>query len=185
MGLMRSCARVVEAVSTTTRPPRDGERDGADYNFVTTSEFNQRISDGRFIEYVVTNGNLYGVEHQALKKAVERNSTAVMVVEPEGCKSIRCYAKNNNIKVVSIFLSCPIETQYVRLLQRFANDDNATVENYAQRMAYIAEHETSWAQDADYDLVFGEFNQETQENILRAIIVEITDGPSRHSRIQN
>ena len=41
----------IPIVSYTTRPIRDGEVDGVDYNFVTNEEFQQLLSDGKIMEY--------------------------------------------------------------------------------------------------------------------------------------
>ena len=39
------------SVSFTTRPPREGEKDGVNYHFVTRQAFQERIERGEFLEY--------------------------------------------------------------------------------------------------------------------------------------
>jgi len=46
--------------SYTSRPARDGERDGVDYNFITRDRFEAMIREGAFLEYAVIYGNYYG-----------------------------------------------------------------------------------------------------------------------------
>ena len=41
----------IPIVSYTTRPIRNGEIDGVDYNFVTNKEFEQLVSEGKIMEY--------------------------------------------------------------------------------------------------------------------------------------
>ena len=48
------------SISTTTRKPRDGERDGVDYYFVTKEEFKEDIKTGNFLEYATVHDNYYG-----------------------------------------------------------------------------------------------------------------------------
>lgn len=38
-------------VTSTTRPPREGEKDGVDYCFLSDMEFKTRIADGEMVEY--------------------------------------------------------------------------------------------------------------------------------------
>src|SRR3981081_2633332 len=41
----------VYAVSCTTRAPRSGEVQGEDYHFLSSEEFDRRVSAGEFLEY--------------------------------------------------------------------------------------------------------------------------------------
>lgn len=61
-------------ISTTSRPMREGEKDGREYYFITREEFEKRLEDNRFIEYRTYNtlvNNVsdtwyYGMEKQNL-----------------------------------------------------------------------------------------------------------------------
>ena len=48
------------SVSHTTRPPRDGEKDGVHYNFTTVEQIKKDIAAGKFIEYAEVHGKYYG-----------------------------------------------------------------------------------------------------------------------------
>ena len=48
------------SVSATTRAPREGETDGREYFFKSTSEFQKMIATGELIEYAQYVGNYYG-----------------------------------------------------------------------------------------------------------------------------
>lgn len=57
------------SISAATRSPRNNEKDGVDYYFLTVDEFKQRIEEDAFVEYeMVYEGKYYGT----LKKEVER-----------------------------------------------------------------------------------------------------------------
>ncbi len=48
------------SISMTTRKPRDGERDGVDYFFVSKEQFEANIRDGEMLEYAKYVDNYYG-----------------------------------------------------------------------------------------------------------------------------
>lgn len=51
------------SISYTTRPPRNGEKEGIDYHFITNSEFHEMIRNGEFYEFKEFNGWFYGVRN--------------------------------------------------------------------------------------------------------------------------
>jgi len=52
--LLKEVYKVIDnyhfSISTTTREPRIGEKDGIDYYFVSKEEFKKDIEDGNFLE---------------------------------------------------------------------------------------------------------------------------------------
>ena len=48
------------AVSATTRSPREGERNGVDYHFLSEADFDRRVAGGEFVEHAVYAGHRYG-----------------------------------------------------------------------------------------------------------------------------
>ena len=48
------------SVSHTTRPKREGERDGIDYFFVDRDEFQRKLAQGAFLEHAEVYGHHYG-----------------------------------------------------------------------------------------------------------------------------
>src|SRR5690554_1068145 len=51
---------LVYSVSMTTRPPREGEKNGREYYFVSHEEFQERIKENKFLEYAEFVNNYYG-----------------------------------------------------------------------------------------------------------------------------
>ena len=68
------------SVSATTRPRREGERDGKDYHFITRDEFTRRVEAGEFLEWATYAGNLYGTLRGEIDAIVGRGRTAVLDV---------------------------------------------------------------------------------------------------------
>ena len=101
-----------KVVTCTTRKPRDGEKDGVDYHFLTSEEFERLISKGAFIEFVSYNGNSYGT----LKKDVEGDRKAI-ILEPGGVKFFLSKLTGVNRPKV-IFLDVPDDVLAERMLKR-------------------------------------------------------------------
>ena len=83
------------SVSATTRPMRDGERDGVDYHFIARPEFLRRVEAGEFLEWATYAGNLYGTLRSEIDGIFARGRTAVLDVEIEGARQIRASFPNS------------------------------------------------------------------------------------------
>jgi guanylate kinase len=83
------------SVSATTRPRREGEREGEDYHFLTRQEFQRRVEAGEFLEWATYAGNLYGTLRGEIDWIVARRRTAVLDVEIEGARQIRATFPNS------------------------------------------------------------------------------------------
>ena len=55
--LIESRNDTVMSISDTTRNPRGEEKDGVDYNFISTEEFEQKIKDNKYLEYAIVHSN--------------------------------------------------------------------------------------------------------------------------------
>lgn len=80
---------VVFSVSATTRPPREDETDGGDYLFISRTEFEQRIAQGRFVEWAEYVGNLYGTPKEPLEAALASGRDILLVIEVQGAAQVR------------------------------------------------------------------------------------------------
>jgi guanylate kinase len=83
------------SVSATTRPRREGERDGVDYHFISRDEFLRRVDAGEFLEWATYAGNLYGTLRSEIDQIFARGRTAVLDVEIEGARQIRANFPNS------------------------------------------------------------------------------------------
>ncbi len=81
--------RYVFSISATTRPPREGERDGVDYHFLSKDEFEQRIAQGDFAEWARVHDRLYGTPRSELDDAAARGEHVVLDIDVQGARQIR------------------------------------------------------------------------------------------------
>lgn len=80
---------MVYSVSCTTRPPRDGERDGVDYTFLEEPEFLARAREGVFLEYAKVHGHWYGTRIAPVRAALESGGDVLMDIDVQGAAQIR------------------------------------------------------------------------------------------------
>ncbi len=87
--LAAESARLRYSVSCTTRPPRKGETDGADYFFLSREQFETEIAAGAFLEYAEVYGNYYGTRISFLRETLEQGISVLMDVDVQGADIIR------------------------------------------------------------------------------------------------
>ena len=92
------------SISTTTRPPREGEVDGVDYNFVSKEEFEEGIKAGDFLEYATVHGNYYGTSLKPVNEALSKGKLVIFDIDVQGHRLIR--AKMGNF-ITSAFITPP------------------------------------------------------------------------------
>ena len=56
------------SVSSTTRQPRAGEKDGIHYHFTTKEDFMAEVERGNFLEHNEVHGNFYGTHKSAVRE---------------------------------------------------------------------------------------------------------------------
>ena len=77
------------SVSATTRPMREGEREGVDYHFISRDEFVRRREAGDFLESAAYGQHLYGTLRSEIERIFGRGRHAVLDIEIEGARQIR------------------------------------------------------------------------------------------------
>ncbi len=87
--LSKAFSFVIPSISYTTRRPRDGEKDGLDYFFITEEEFDKKIADGDFLEYVKLYDTYYGTSRQWVFEQTKRGRHVVLVIDTQGAMSLK------------------------------------------------------------------------------------------------
>jgi guanylate kinase len=77
------------SVSYTTRPPREGERDGEDYSFVDRDTFMDMVGRGEFAEWAEVHGNCYGTSKERLQGMLERGQDVLLDIDVQGARQMR------------------------------------------------------------------------------------------------
>lgn len=77
------------SVSCTTRRPRPGEVEGADYWFLAEMEFERKIDAGEFLEFARVHGNYYGTLRSTIVEDLEAGLDILLDLDIQGVGQIR------------------------------------------------------------------------------------------------
>ncbi|MCP4688051.1 MAG: guanylate kinase, partial [Desulfobacterales bacterium] len=72
------------SISYTTRPPRENERDGVDYHFVSTAEFQKGIRDGAWAEWAEVHDNFYGTSAKFIDASLSEGKDVLLDIDVRG-----------------------------------------------------------------------------------------------------
>lgn len=130
------------AVSATTRAPREGEKDGVAYHFLSQEEFKQKISENAFVEHAEVHGNYYGTLKSEVIGRLRDGIDIVMDIDVQGAEIIRSLSDELLRKCgVDLFVMPPTAEE---LENRLRNRDTDSEEIIQLRLKNSLEEMSQW-----------------------------------------
>ena len=147
------------SISDTTRPPRDNETNGTDYNFIEKKEFERRIKNNEYIEYANVFGNYYGSLHKDVQKSLDNGFDVLFDIDWQGSLQLKA---SNQPNLLTIFITPPSkEIVYERLKSRAEKSgDNEQAIQYRMKM-----YETEMSHQNEYEYIVE--NDRFEECVLK------------------
>ena len=124
------------AITMTTRPIREGEKDGVDHHFAAPDRFLSLRDGGELLESAEVYGNWYGVPKQQVRDAMDQGRDVLVRVDIQGAESIRTMAP----EAVSIFLAPADMDELRKRLESRASETGAVLEKRIQAAWGEMEH---------------------------------------------
>lgn len=149
-------------VTATTRPPRDNERHGVDYFFVSFDEFARMIEEGELLEHAIVYNDYKGIPKQQIRDALASGRDVVLRVDVQGASTVRRFVPN----AISVFLTTHTEQNLIERLQSRKQD---SAEGIALRTATVRQ-EMKRIDEFDYCVVNPEGDPEEAVNRILSII---------------
>lgn len=84
--LKATVPNLVYSISATTRKPRDGEKNGVHYFFLSEEEFKKKIENNEFAEWAKVHGNYYGTPKAFIDATVANGLHIIMDIDVFGKK---------------------------------------------------------------------------------------------------
>jgi guanylate kinase len=143
------------STSATTRQPREGERDGLDYHFLTPEEFAARADANEFLEHAAYSGNRYGTLRSEVERRLADGRSVVLEIEVQGARQVRAAMP----EAVLVFIAPPSADA---LRERLEGRGTDTTEEIDQRLR-TAELELAAQQEFKHVVVNDELEAAVEE----------------------
>jgi guanylate kinase len=160
--LLESTDQLQLSVSHTTRPPRPGEQDGVNYNFVDVGTFKEMIGDDLFLEHAEVFGNFYGTSRPWVEQVLAQGKNVILEIDWQGAEKVRRAIP----AAVSIFILPPSRQELERRLRGRGTDADDVI---ARRLGE-AQREMAHYREFDYIVVNDDFDRALAD--LRAIMLD-------------
>jgi len=157
--LLGSMPELVFSVSHTTRPPREGEKEGRDYFFVTQRRFERMLAAGEFVEWAEVYGHLYGTSRAQIEKALAAGRDVLLDIDVQGYQQVR----KRLPEASGVFVMPP---SFLELKRRLTDRHSDSLQEVERRLAAARQEISHWP-DYDYLVVNDRLSLATQA--LRAI----------------
>lgn len=136
-------------VTTTTRPPREGEVNGVHYHFFSPAEFRRKIERGEFLEWALVHGDhydrLYGTLKSSVLDPLAAGRSLVMSIDVQGVESLRRVARNDaglRRAMTTVFIVVDHERLIARMRERAKDHDDEIARRMATAEAELREAPT-------------------------------------------
>ena len=149
------------SVSYTTRDPRQSEKDGVDYHFVSEEEFRSKIDGNDFLEWAEVHGKLYGTGRAQTQEVLGRGLDVVLDIDVQGAAQV----KQAMPEAVLIFILPPSMDVLEQRLRDRRQNEGADIE----RRLKVARREVSQYQNYDYAVVNDDIGR--CAGLLRSIVL--------------
>ncbi|MCR4850882.1 MAG: guanylate kinase [Lachnospiraceae bacterium] len=133
------------SISMTTREPREGEKEGVSYFFVSKERFEDAISNGELVEYANYVGNYYGTPKKYVEDMIESGKDVILEIEMQGAMQV----KTRFPDAVLVFVTPPNADELKRRLMSRGTESEEVV-NKRMKRAY---EESAFVDRYDYLLV--------------------------------
>ena len=131
------------SISATTRAPRQGEKHGEHYFFISKEEFEKRLNDGEILEHNIYCDNYYGTPKKEVIKAMNKGYDVILEIDVNGAMQIKKKMRG----AVTIMLTPPdAETLERRLRGRGTETDEVIkwrLERAKEEIALIPKYDYS------------------------------------------
>jgi guanylate kinase len=143
------------SVSATTRPPREGERDGEDYHFMDRAEFERKVAAGEFLEHADYASHQYGTLRSEVEPRLARGNSVVLEIEVQGARQVRGAMPD----AVLVFIAPPSREALRERLERRGTD---SPDQIASRLA-VADDELAAHGEFEHEIVNDDVDRAAEE----------------------
>ncbi|MBI3313226.1 MAG: guanylate kinase [Candidatus Omnitrophica bacterium] len=146
----------VRSISMTTRQPRMGEKNGEDYFFVTSKQFEEAQKNDELLESATVFDHAYGTPKNFVLDSLKKGHHVLMAIDVQGAKKAK-KAMGKTARVLTLFVLPPS----VKVLRERLEGRKTESPEEIQRRIEIAQDEIKEASFYDHTVV----NQNLEETV--------------------
>ena len=139
--LLKKHPEIQHTVSATTRAPREGEKDGINYHFMSVADFEDHLAHDQIVEHTKYCENYYGTLRSEIEGRMKLGIPVILVIEVEGAGNIKKIYPG----ATTIFVLPPDMQELERRLRCRGTEDEETIQRRLKRA------ETEIANSVNYD----------------------------------
>jgi guanylate kinase len=157
---VRQTPDFVYSVSCTTRPPRAGEIDGEDYQFLTEADFLARVKAGEFLEHAKVHEHYYGTLQKPLVKNLKNGIDVLIDIDTQGAAAIRNCGDEFIRRALSDVFIMPPDLEELR--RRLTKRGSETPKQIELRLRNAAREMKLW-RDYRYTIISQSMEEDLQK----------------------
>ena len=132
--LMKVFPQLSFSISAATREPRQNEKNGVDYYFMSKEEFQKKILDEEFVEWeMVYEGKYYGTLKSELRRMWSKELIPVLDIDVQGTIRVQ---KEYPVNSLFIFIKPPSIEELKRRLESRGSEDKESLHARISKAAY-------------------------------------------------
>ena len=142
------------SISCTTRAPREGEKDGVHYFFVSEEKFRSMIKEGGFLEYSNHFAHMYGTPRFFVEEQL-KSRNVILEIDVDGALQV----KKAHPEALLIMIAPPSEEELIKRLKRRGTESDEKIAERVSRMNY------ELSKSGEYDCTV--VNDDLEEAVLK------------------
>lgn len=162
--LQKKYPEISFSISSTTRPKREYEKNGYDYDFISDVEFKKRIQVNKFIEFEEVHGYYYGTPKANIDDVIASNGYLLLEVDVKGALQIK---KAYPEQAVTVFITLPDVKDFLKRLKKRGSESEDRIKKRMERI----EMELDFKNDFDYCIINDDFDRALNE-LIKTIGIE-------------
>jgi guanylate kinase len=132
--LMKKFPSLAFSVSATTRKPRDDEKNGRDYYFISENDFKEKIHNKEFLEWeMVYEGRYYGTLKSDIERIWKENKVPVLDIDVQGAIHMQ---QQYPVNTISIFVQAPSVEELKRRLKLRGSETDESLQARVNKSTY-------------------------------------------------
>jgi guanylate kinase len=132
--LMDKFTQLAFSVSATTRKPRDNEKEGGDYYFISENEFKEKIHNKEFLEWeMVYEGKYYGTLKSEIERIWALQKIPVLDIDVQGAIHVQ---QQYPVNTMAIFIQAPSSEELKKRLRGRGSETEESLQARINKSSY-------------------------------------------------